>query len=57
MSSPNATLDYRVTRLEEDIRSLAKKVDRLTWALVMLALSITTSAIAIVITFSTARPR
>jgi hypothetical protein len=48
---PNGgTLTYRVSELEHDVRALSKKVDRLTWALVTLTLSIAGSAVIFALT-------
>jgi hypothetical protein len=44
------TLAYRVSELEHDVRTLSKKVDRLTWALVTLTLSIAGSAVIFALT-------
>ncbi len=44
------TLAYRVSEVEKDVQNLAGKVDRLTWALVALALTIAGSAITFALT-------
>ena len=46
----NGELIYRVSSLERDTAELSKKVDRLLWALVTLALSIAGSTIVFTIT-------
>lgn len=52
MSPPisNANLAYRVSELEADVRSLSKKVDRMTWALVTLTMTLAGSAIVFALT-------
>lgn len=50
MSIPDATIAYRVGQLEEDVRDLNKKLDRLTWAIVGLTITIASSAIIFALT-------
>lgn len=50
MSVPDATLAYRVSELEKDVRDLNKKLDRLTWAIVGLTITIASSAIIFALT-------
>lgn len=50
MSPEFETLTYRVQELEADVRSLAKKVDRLIWALVTLTITIAGSAVVFALT-------
>jgi hypothetical protein len=68
MSEPNGTIAYRVSELEQDVRALDKrleerfevanrKVDRLTWALVTLTLSIAGSAVIFAVTVLTLKGR
>lgn len=46
----NGILAFRVSELEKDVEALTRKVDRLTWALVTLTLSIAGSAVVFAIT-------
>jgi hypothetical protein len=48
-------LAWRVQELEGDVHVLSKKVDRLTWALVGLALSIAGSAVVFALTVASIR--
>jgi hypothetical protein len=48
--TPNGVLAFRVAELEKDVQALTKKVDRLTWALVTLTLSIAGSAVIFALT-------
>jgi len=48
-------LAFRVAELEKDVQSLTRKVDRLTWALVTLTLSIAGSAVIFAVTALTIR--
>ena len=50
MNVPDATISYRVGQLEEDVRDLNKKLDRLTWAIVGLTITIASSAIIFALT-------
>lgn len=53
---PNGgTLAYRVAELEKDVVSLSRKVDRLMWAVMTLALSIAGSAVVFAITVASIR--
>lgn len=47
---PNGIIAFRVAELEKDVQALTKKVDRLTWALVTLTLSIAGSAVIFAVT-------
>lgn len=47
------TLAYRVSELEKDVGALSRKVDRLMWAVLTLALSIAGSAVVFAITVAT----
>jgi len=51
----NGTLAYRLGEVEKDVILLAKKVDRLVWALVTLTLSIAGSAVVFAITVLSVR--
>lgn len=44
------TLAYRVGEVEKDVKELSSKVDRLMWAIVALALTISGSAITFALT-------
>lgn len=44
------TLAYRVGEVEKDVKELSGKVDRLMWAIVALALTISGSAITFALT-------
>ena len=48
--SNGGVLAFRVAELEKDVESLTRKVDRLSWALVTLTLSIAGSAVVFAIT-------
>lgn len=50
-----ATIAYRVTQLEREVSALQRKVDRLTWALVTLSLSIAGSAVVFALTITSVR--
>lgn len=45
-----AAVAYRVAQLEQDVKRLEQKVDRVTWALVTLALSLAGSAVVFALT-------
>lgn len=53
----NELLAHRITELEGDLEALAKRTDRLLWALVSLSLSITTAAIVSALTVVSVRGR
>ena len=53
--TPNELLQHRVGELEADVASLAKRTDRLLWALTTLAFSIAGSAIVFALTVASVR--
>lgn len=46
----NELLAHRITQLEADLEVLARRTDRLLWALVSLSLSVTTAAVVYALT-------
>jgi hypothetical protein len=53
----NELLAHRITQLEGDLELLARRTDRLLWALVTLSLSLTGSAIVFALTVAWQRGR
>lgn len=55
MSAPNGTVAWRLQQLERTVEELERKVDRLTWALTIAALSLAGSTTVFVLTVVTQR--
>ncbi len=55
MTEPNGTVAWRLGQLERTVEELERKVDRLTWALTIAALSFAGSAAVFVLTILTQR--
>lgn len=53
----NELLAHRISQLEAEVEALARRTDRLLWALVSLSLSVTTAAIVYALTVASGAAR